>query len=76
MAKLNYVYGFNKTHAPIGFGSIVQHLEKRYIELYGVRLYKTTRRLLLTNKCTQEMFCKVENRLEQREYSCCAKRVR
>jgi len=42
---LDDIYSFNKTHAPTGFDSTVQHLEKRHCRVYGVRPYKSTLRL-------------------------------
>jgi len=42
---LGNIYSFNKTHAPTGFDSTIQHLEKRHSRVYGVRLYKSTLRL-------------------------------
>ena len=60
---LNVMYSFNKVHALIGFHSTNQNLEKRHIELYGVRLYKVKLQLLLIkDECTQRMFYGVEIR--------------
>ena len=59
---LDDIYSFNKTHAPTGFDSTIQHLEKRHCRVYGVRLYKSTLRLLRNrDECTQRMFYGVEN---------------
>lgn len=38
------MYSFNKNHTPTGFDPITQHLGKRHIEPYGVRVYKTALR--------------------------------
>ena len=60
---LDDIYSFNKTHAPTGFDSTIQHLEKRHCRVYGVRLYKSTLRLLRNrDECTQRMFYEVENK--------------
>ena len=34
------IYSFNKTHAPTGFDSTIQHLEKRHCRVYGVQYIK------------------------------------
>ena len=57
------MYSFNKTHAPTGFDTTIQHLEKHHNMTYEVRLYKAAFRLLLMpDECTQRMFYQVENR--------------
>ena len=39
---LDDIYSFNKTHAPTGVDSTIQHLEKHHCRVYGVRPYKST----------------------------------